>query len=216
MTSIRSRTMLARLGELARIRPGIATSGRAAGARSGDWELRVASVGDITDDVLEVAGLPTARFERSWRVEEHLLRPDDLLVSARTTVYKAALVPPELERAVANATLLVVRPRQDWFGLSAYLWCYLTSSIGRPEVESRMLRSTTLFTLTASALADAPVPLPAPAELRALADLVETGERAYAGELAAARLRRQVVRAFVAQRALAASNHRPRGANATH
>jgi hypothetical protein len=207
---------LATLGNVAQVRQGLATSGRAAGAREGDWELRVVSVGNLVDEAIAVDDLHRDTFARTWRVEEHLLRPDDVLVSARTTIFKAALVPPGLDRAVANATLLVVRPDDEWVGLGPYLWAYLNSTAGRSEAEARMMGTTALRTLTASTLAELPVPLPPPADLRPLSALLETCERAYNAEIAAARLRRQLVRDLVAERARAAGTPPNGRADAAH
>lgn len=183
---------LVRLGDVATISQGMTTSGRGAGAREGTWELRVASVGDIQDDRLEPGGLKSALVEFNVKTEKHLLRPEDVLVAARSTVVKAALVPPALTRTVADATLLVVRPLQVDGG--PYLWWFLTSSYGRRQVQARMASSTTLLSLSVAALADLAIPWPDQSELYRIAELVEVSERAYAAAAEAARLRRTIFR----------------------
>ena len=63
----------------------------------------------------------------AYRAERHLLRPFDLLVTARTGSVQVALVPPEVSRTVAGITLLVVRAKQPESGMGHWLWYCLTS-----------------------------------------------------------------------------------------
>ena len=79
------RIPLVRLGNVATVTQGMGMGGRAAGAREGDWEVRVASIGDIQDDRLRLDELETRRIERNMKTEKHLLQPDDVLVSARSS-----------------------------------------------------------------------------------------------------------------------------------
>src|SRR5205823_5546216 len=114
--------------EVATIAQGLATSGRAAGARTGDWRLSIVSVGDIRDDRLALDRAGPISIEQNVKTEKHLLRADDLLITARSTVLKAALVPPAVSRTVADATLLVVRSHDASLLLGPYLWLYVTST----------------------------------------------------------------------------------------
>ena len=68
------------------------TSGRGAGARAGAWPLRLASVGDIQDDRLELDNLPLVQIEQNAKTEKHLLEAPDILVAARSTLVKVAMV----------------------------------------------------------------------------------------------------------------------------
>ncbi len=184
-------------------------SGRAAGAQPGDWELAVFSVGSIKDDRLDLTHFETVRIEQSARAEQYLLRPDDVVVGARSTVVKAAYVPPTTpSRAVADATLLVLRAREP--GLGLYLWWYLTSAIGRQDVASRMV-GTSLLHLPAKELADLDVPIPPWTELRRLTELIDASERAYVAGIEAATLRRTLIRDAVIGRLRDAA--KPEGEN---
>lgn len=191
---------LVKLGEVAEIRQGLSTSGRGAGKRPGNWQVRVISVGSLQEDRLVPDGLETLTIEQNVKTEKHLLETDDLLVTARSTLLKAALVPPLPFRAVADATLLVLRPRAPEMG--PYLWWFLTSSYGRQLVQARMTGSTTLLSLTATNLGEVDVPLPAPHDLNLIAELVEASERAYGAAIEAARLRRTLFRDETVQRLL--------------
>ena len=171
--------------------------------------LAVFSVGSIQDDRLDLTHFETARIEQSGRTEGYLLRPDDVVVGARSTVVKAAYVPPTtLSRSVADATLLVVRAREP--GLGLYLWWYLTSAAGRQDVWARMVGSS-LMHLPAKGLADLQVPLPPWTELRRLTELIDASERAYVAGAEAASMRRELVRDAVIGRILDAT--KPEGDN---
>ncbi len=142
--------------------------------------------------------------------EKHLLRPYDVLVTGKSTSAKAAYVPASIGRAVANSTLLVVRPSDRDIGL--FIWWYLTSPEGRAQVETRMVASATLSSLPPSALANLEIALPNGTRLRRFAELIDASERAYSAAREAAELRRGAVRAALIGRLTVASAER----EATH
>jgi hypothetical protein len=180
------------LGEIATVRSGMGMSGRAAGARPGDWMVTVFSVGSIQDDRHVLTDIETTGIEYNERTEEYLIRPDDVLVGARSTAVKAAYVPPSApSRAVADATLLVVRPILPGAGL--YLWWVLTSTPGKRELATRMVGSS-LPHLPAKDLAEITVPMPSVSELGTLNELIETSEKAYVAATDAAAIRRAGIR----------------------
>lgn len=181
-------------GELATITQGMSTTKRAAGARPGNWKLDVVESADIEDDQLDLEGLRIIEIERNVRTEKHLLRPYDLLITARSQSVKVALVPPAVARTVAASTLVVVRPHAPESGVAHFLWYYLTSTRGRADLEAQVRIGASIPSLPASAVADLEVPLPPPAELHRFAELVDESERAYEAGTRAARLRREAVR----------------------
>lgn len=181
------------ISEIANISQGIVTAGRAAGARAGEWRLRVIESGDLVDGRVDLEGGREIEVERTERAERHLLRPFDVLVTARSQSVKAALVPPEVSRAVAGSTLLVVRVPDPGSGLAHFLWYYLTSTRGRAEMAAR-LTATSLPTLSAKALGDVPVAVPSLVELRRLAGLIEASEEAHRLAIEAARIRHDLLR----------------------
>ena len=179
---------------MAYVSQGIAVSGRGAGARPGDWEVRLAESADISDDRLEFDGLKTISIQHNARTERHLLRPYDVLVTGRSRAMKMALVPPAVSRTVASVTLLVVRPRFPESGISHWLWYFLTSSIGRSAVQRQIRPGMMIPTLPASSLAEVAVPVPPNADLHRLAEFTEASESAYQASLRAASLRRELLR----------------------
>ncbi len=201
---------LVRLGDVATVAQGMNLPGRAKSARphavdprARSSTVRFVSVGDIQDDRLAPDGIETTDLEPNARVGKHFLQPDDVLVSARSTIVKAALVPPSLNRAVADATLLVVRADEP--GLGRYLWWFLTSTAGRRRVLGAMKGSTTLLFLSATSLTEIELPLPEPRVLDRLVDLVEASERAYTAATDAAHLRRETIRDALIERLWQAS-----------
>lgn len=181
------------LSDLTVIRPGLAMAGRAAGARPGDWRLRVVESADIVEDRLSRERLREIAVRRNARTEAHLLHPFDLLVTARSQSVKVALVPPDVSRAVAAATLLVVRTPDPGTGLAHFLWYYLSSARGRAEVAARVT-ATSLPTLSARALGDVPVTAPPAHELLRLADFIEAAEASRSAALDALRVRHDLLR----------------------
>ena len=180
---------------------GIALAGRGAGARRGDWELRVVDSGDLpADGWLETDGLREMGFVRSSRTERHLLRPFDVLVTSRAGSVRVALVPPGVSRTVASATLLVARSPRPETGMGHWLWYFLASSHGKAQVARRLTTGTAITFLSARNLREVEVPVPSPYELDALARIVEASEASHAATMRAARLRRDVLRdALVAE-----------------
>lgn len=183
-----------KLQQLAVVTQGLVVSGRGAGARPGGWRLSVVESADIEDDRLMLGNLKIIGVEESVRTEKHLLRPHDVLVTARSHTVKVALVPPNVTRTVAASTLLVVRPDRPEIGAGHFLWYYLTSKNGRSVIEKSVRVGASIPSLPASALADIDVPLPPVRELSRISDLVEESERAYEAGMRAARMRREVLR----------------------
>lgn len=184
------------LGDLVAITPGMGLVGRASGARVGPWRLSVVESADIEDDRLRPPsdGLRTIEVQRTAWTEKLLLRPFDILVTARSRRVKAALVPPETTRTVASATLLVLRPPDPPTGLAHYLWYFLTSTRGRALVEGQITQGVTIPTLSAAALRTIPVPVPDAERLRAFPQLVQASVAAHDAALHAARIRQDSVR----------------------
>lgn len=183
------------LSELASVYQGIALAGRGAGARRGDWRLRVVESRDLPDDGwLETGGLRELGFVRNTRTERYLLRPFDVMVTGRAGSVRVALVPPAVSRTVAGTTLLVARPRHPETGMGHWLWYFLTSSHGKAQLARRMTTGTAITFLSARNLGEVDVPVPSAHELDALARIVEASEASHIATVRAARLRREVLR----------------------
>ena len=185
--------MSQRISDIAHVTQGLSTFGRGAGVRPGEWSLRMVESSDIGDSCwLDLGGLREVRIALSERTEHHLLRPMDVLVTARSGYVQAALVPRDVAPAVASVTLLVVRPHTRTSG--PYIWYFLTSTWGQAQLKRRLTVSPTVTSLSAANLAGVELPMPSPQELDRIAQLVETSEEAYTATLETARLMRGVLR----------------------
>ena len=183
------------MAELAVVFQGLVRSGRGAGAREGDWTLQVVESADVRDDGwLDLRGLREVGVVQGVRTERHLLRPFDVLVTARAGSVQVALVPPDVSRTVAGVTLLVARAKEPESGMGHWLWYFLSSAYGRAQLAKRMTVSATVTSLSARSLGEIEIPVPSPRELDIVARLVEASEAAYGSAMEAARLRRETLR----------------------
>ena len=194
------------LMDVADVSQGLALAGRGAGAREGNWMLRIAEGGDIGGEGwLEIEDLKEVGVVQSLRTERHLLRPFDVLVTARTGRTQVALVPPHVSRTVAGVTLLVARPRQPESGMGHWLYYFLASAYGQVQLVRRMAVNATSLSLSAKSLGEVEVPMPSLPRLNLMARLIESSEAAYDSEVQAAWLRREVLRNAIVQDTLRAA-----------
>ncbi len=184
------------VADVADVYQGLGRAGRGAGARAGEWALRLVESSNLPEGGgwLNLDGLREIEVDRNVRTERHLLRPHDVLVTARADSTKVALVPPGVSRTVAGVTLLVVRPKRPDSGLGHWLWWFLSSAHGRAQLARRLTVSSTITSLSANSLREVEVPMPSARELHLAAELVEASEAAYGAAVKAAQLRREVLR----------------------
>ena len=181
--------------DIADVYQGLGRAGRGAGARRGDWMLGIVESSDLHDDGwLDLHGLREVGVVQGARTERHLLRPFDVLVTARSGSVQVALVPPDVSRTVAGITLLVIRAKKPETGMGHWLWYFLASAHGRAQLSNRMTVSATLKSLSAKSLSEIEVPVPSDPDLDVVARLVESSEGAYIEAVEAARLRRDTIR----------------------
>ena len=135
--------------DVADVSQGLARVGRGAGARTGGWVLKVAEAADVNGGWLELNSLREMGFVQNLHTERHLLRPFDVLVTARSGRIQAALVPPDVSRTVAGITLLVVHPNRPESGMGHWLLYFLTSAHGQAELAKRITVNSTSFSLSA-------------------------------------------------------------------
>ncbi len=160
-----------------------------------DWALSMVESGDIRDDGWFTAeGLREVSVPSRLLVERHTLRPYDVLLTARTSELKVALVPPSITRVVAGITILVVRPDEPELGFGHWIWYYLTSAPGREQLTRRFTVNATTTSLSARSVSEIEIPIPSRRQLDDVARFVEASETAYTEAIAAARIRRETLR----------------------
>ena len=191
--------------DIADVSQGLALTGRGAGAREGNWILKIAEGGDIDGEGwLEIEDLKEVGVVQSLRTERHLLRPFDVLVTARTGRTQVALVPPYVSRTVAGVTLLVARPKHPESGMGHWLYYFLASAYGQVQLAKRRAVNATSLSLSAKSLGEVEIPVPSTRMLGLMARLIESSETAHDAELRVARLRREILRDAIVQDALQA------------
>ena len=187
------------LAAVAEIAPGMARTGRGAGARAGDWEISLVESRNIRTGWLDLDDLRRVAVVRNAWSERHLLRPYDVLVTARAESAQVALVPARVSRTAAAGTALVVRAPDPGSGLSHWLWLYLSSTPGRARIAGRRNAGAAAPLLSAANLGALEVPVPPAPILRTIPAFVEASETAYQAGVRAAALRRGALAdAFVA------------------
>ena len=195
--------IMALLRDIASISQGLSLSGHGAGAKRGDWTLKVIESRNVGEDGrVSLEELRRVTVDWNSRSERHLLRPYDVLVTARAGSIEAALVQPQVSRMVAGITLLVVRANDPEAGMGHWIWYFLTSRFGRAEMNKRLVVTATLKALSAGSLGEIEVPVPPLPELERLTRLVDTSEAAYQAALYAVRLRRDAIRDSLIQEAI--------------
>ena len=185
------------IGRLASVFPGIPTFGRTVVGRGG-VRLRAVSVKDIGPAGIDVRALEEIAVPHVSDVDRYLVRPGDVLLSARGTVLKVAIVPEALAGAVATATLAVIRPVLERI-LPEVLAAYLRSPAGQAELRARARSATGQIALTARDIRAMKVPVPPMEDQRRIAALVRAlgAYETAAGE--ALRARREITAQFTAR-----------------
>lgn len=124
--------------------------------------------------------------------ERNSVMAGDVLLPSRSTSLKVGVVPPELEGAAINSTLIGVRclPTLDPRLLAAF--------INHPDGEAQILNvsqsGTFQLNITAKALATIEVPIPPLETQQKLAELLAVSDRAYHAAREAAESRRRLAR----------------------
>lgn len=179
----------AKLRTLARLQAGMPTTADAYGHGEGDPLITVRAVREGQVDEVELHTfdeLAGGRVDPKYRLEA-----GDILVPARSTMIQVALVPPHLEGAIFNATLIRLRCRPERIA-PALLRAYLDHPDGRAQVEAVSQSGTHQLNITVSALGEVEVPLPPLDEQGPLVETLGMSDRAYFAGLEAAERRRRV------------------------
>lgn len=128
------------------------------GREAGGADYRVIQVKDLSTtgdiallDELDAVQLPPA-------AKRSIVNPGDVLLAARGTQMKAALVPEALAGAVATSNLLHIRPEPQVV-LPEVLVAFFLGRDGQEMLAARS-QGTAIRSLTVSAIAEMPVPVP--------------------------------------------------------
>lgn len=142
-------------------------------------------------------GLATATVPDRSRLERYRLKPNDVLVTARGTSFRSALVSDRWTGAVPSSNLITVRLGTKL--RPELLHAFLQSHEGRQAVERRLAGSA-LLTLTAKGLSEVQVPVPPIEEQAELAELMTLAQLQFQEATAAAELQYHLAHRIVLDR----------------
>jgi len=128
-------------------------------------------------------------------VGKYRVATGDVLLSARSTSLKTALVPRELDRIVVNATLLGVRCLAHLEPRLLIAW--LNHPAGQAALESVSQSATAQMNITVAGLSKLEVPVPSRDVQKRVVKLLEAADEAYAAAIQAAEDRRRLASQIV-------------------
>lgn len=142
-------------------------------------------------DLSQMVGIDCERDLASYR-----LRQGDILVAARSTTLKFALVPDSLTDVAINATLLAIRTDPALLD-PRVLIAYLRTDHGTRALLSVSQSGSAQINLTSAALSELLVPVPALAEQARIGALYESAEDVFRVESELARRRHRLAQAII-------------------
>jgi hypothetical protein len=154
---------------------------------------------DIVDNRLtDVDQLDLISFPTTSQTARQRLQPDDVLVSARGTLMKCALVPRSHSGAIASANFIIIRLREDAMLRPELLWAYLRHPATQVRVLSQVT-STAQPSLNIRALEELLIPVPPQNIQPDLVRLTLIAEEQFKCAVDCARLRQAEAMEIVAQ-----------------
>lgn len=162
----------ARLSQHAKVWVGLPVSRYIADAPTDAGEV-VLSIGDIESNLLK-ARSTSPKLTLRGDIERFRVRRGSLLISARSTVLKFALVPEAYAGSIASSNLIVVVPQPE---LDA---AYLAGLLGVPSMQAQLTRrsrsSAGLIQLTARDVEQLRIPVPPLAAQHVLGEFVAAND----------------------------------------
>ena len=176
---------LHRLGEIAKVFVGLPT-------KPMDAEQTVeAGVSVLTVRCLDALGVVPAeiiRLDVSAELRlKYAVRQGDVLLPARSTVLKVGVVPPELDGAVINATLIAIRclPAIE----PELLAEFFNHPRGQAAVQAVSQSGTLQLNITVKALESLEIPVPPVEQQRRMVELIRAAREACQSAIGAAQTR---------------------------
>ena len=185
------------LGEIAHIYVGLPT--KVVDTKQVGRSGNVLTVRSLTGTDIDPAALSVVDFN-SRNIAKYQAVTGDVVVSARSTSLKTAIVPKKLEGKVVNATLLGIRclpvlePR--------LLVAWLNHPEGKVALEEVSQSATVQMNITVAGLSKLEIPVPPMNEQKRLVQLLEVADEASAVAIRAAESRRQLAQQVVVSQLL--------------
>lgn len=134
----------------------------------------------------------------SRATDQYKVQTGDLLLSARSTSLKTAIVPAELDGCVINATLIGVRCLPNL--LPRLLIAWLDGPEGQAALQAVSQSGTLQMNITVAGLSRILVPVPPMETQRQLVQLLDAADEAHLAAVQAAKDRHQLATQIVAER----------------
>jgi len=125
---------------------------------AGGVERPVIQIRDLYNGRVNAAGLKTVPTEQS-AVSDYGVQGGDIVVSAKGTIGKVALIDDGEHGWVISSNVIALRPRKDLIN-PAYLYAYFRSEHAPRQLDSIVVASATVKALRASDLAELVIPVP--------------------------------------------------------
>lgn len=193
--------MLCCLSEIADVFVGMPVSPRH--SRTAAGTVRAISVRCLSE-----SGLVTADAEKvslPVGTEQYTVHAQDVLIPARSTSLRVAVVPKELEGALINATVIGIRCSDAL--RPELLAAYFRHPLGQAAIASVCSSGTRQMNVTVSALQKIRVPVPPVEDQPRLVELLRAARHAYDNAIKAAETRSRTALQLVVSRML--DEHEP-------
>lgn len=185
--------MFRRVCEIAEVFTGPAGPGaraRTVYQESGPIKARLLTVGAVGDGVVIADEVTVIHAETETSLRHYRLADGDILLAARSTLIRCAVVPPELDGAVASASVLAIRCDTAHL-LPRMLMAFFQHPAGRAALLGASQSTTVQHSLTVKALKELAVPVPPIEVQRSMVGLLEAADAQRAAAEESIRIRYQ-------------------------
>ncbi|QDT29882.1 EcoKI restriction-modification system protein HsdS [Gimesia panareensis] len=128
-------------------------------------------------------------------IDQYKLHPNDVILSARSTSLKTAIIPQELGDRLINSTLIGVRCLSELHPRLLIAW--LEGPEGQAALEAVSQSGTHQMNITVAGLSKIEVPVPPLETQQKMVHLLEAADEAYTSAILAAGDRRRIAREVV-------------------
>lgn len=170
---------------------GMSLSGRSP-AGTGRQTVRVVNIKDLAVGRIQGDNLNTVNIEALYKVDRYRIYEGDILMTARGTVFRSALVGPGFEDCIISSGVLAIRLSKKSPLISAALYAFLESPEGIRAIQAVTRSATSQLTLTPSDIGEIIVPVPSLEVQEKIATLKDLSNRHYHATLQAAEMRRAI------------------------
>ena len=152
----------------------------------------ILTVKNLTEDG-RVLGSGEALKPKLKNIKRYFLKASDILLAARSTSLRCAMLDAEMGAVFFNSTLLRIRCNPALLN-PEYLYAWLSHPVGRDAVAAVSRSGTAQMSLTVAGLKKLNVPVPPIDSQARLAELLSTARQAHSAAVTAAETRLSLAR----------------------